>query len=108
MNPKQYLALLDLLAAQDDFKITKSTHILRSYAEFYKWNQWTVQLCAKGFDKVESLEIHVFFDSESLAWRNSVKSYAPEQVTSAVCHIRESLRCLREGQIALLCEALQD
>ena len=107
MNPKQYLALLDLLE-REGFKITRSAHILRSYAELYQWNQWTIQLTAKGLDKVEALEVHTFFDSESLSWRNKVKAYLPEQVTSALIYLRQEITDLKTGQIGLLCEALQD
>ncbi len=67
-----------------------------------------MQLTAKGFDKVDALEVHVFFDSESLDWRNKTKSYAPEQVVSALVYIREQVANLKTGQIALICEALQD
>lgn len=107
MTPRQYLALLGILEAKG-FKVTRDSCLLRSYAEFYKWNQWTVQLTAQGLDKVESFTVEVYFDSEALAYRNTSKTYLPEQSASVLCYIDECLRCLREGQISLLCDALQD
>lgn len=104
MKPAQYLATLETLTSHG-FTVTRNAHLLKSYAEFYRWNAWTVQLCATGFDCVESLEVHVFFDSEALAWRNEVKTYTPEQVVSALVYAQTRVEQLSNGNMMTICEA---
>lgn len=105
MTPTNYLKMLDVLT-ESGFRVERNPQMIKSYAEFYQWNGWTVQVCAKGFDKVEQLEVHTFFDSECLSWRNEVKVFEPERVVSMVIYAQEKLERLRNGSLALIVEAL--
>lgn len=109
MNIKQYRAFAEILEKKG-FASDRMSNSAFPPLEFYKWNQWTVQICFahNGEGQVTSLSIHLFFDSEHLSWKNSTKVFPVDQIIGATCYLDQLLADMINGQIGLLAEALQD